>query len=132
MSFILLTCWAISARAYYDVSANQLRGMMRPAKQHESIFIALIDQLGIDPDDIPFWFKRPKRYTVSKRKRQVKWTSVRQPETVTPQQSALTVQLQTPTFPQIPSKQPVRAAPEQQPQNPWWDRPGSARACDAT
>lgn len=67
------------AAKYSNVTANQLRGMIRSAKHNESIYIALIDRLGYDPEDIPFWFKRPKRITIKKRKRQVQQVTVAKP-----------------------------------------------------
>jgi hypothetical protein len=76
------------AAKHSDVSANQLRGMIRPAKHNPLIYIALIDQLGVDPDEIPNWFQRPTRINVTKRSRRRVAITVDKEPTVSKQPKA--------------------------------------------
>lgn len=91
------------ASKYPDVTANQLRGMMRPAKKNETIFIALVDQLGFDPEVIPYWFARPERITIKRRKKASRPAALMNPSPVVQQTKDLAPQPELPNvlFPKI-------------------------------
>ena len=65
------------ASRYPSKSANTFRAMMNQLRNTTRTFLGLVNDLGKDPDEIPRWVCRPKRFLVSKKKRRIKRVLVR-------------------------------------------------------